>query len=81
MYALALFGCDKNASTEQSAMFSIKLAAAAGVGLRKSAGSRHGFSAQQHMKLCASCAFWLLAYPTQTHEMFFDAHLFFKTAA
>ena len=62
-------------------MLLIKLAAAAGVGLRKSAGSRHGFSAQQHMKLCASCAFWLLAYPTQTHEIFFDAHIFFKTAA
>ncbi len=34
-----------------------------------------------HMKLCASRAFWLVAYPTQTHEMLFDAHLFFKTAA
>jgi transposase len=27
-----------------------------------------------HMKLCASRAFWLVAYPTQTHEMLFDAH-------
>ena len=26
------------------------------------------------MKLCASRAFWLVAYPTQTHEMLFDAH-------
>ena len=34
-----------------------------------------------HMKLCASRTFWLVAYPTQTHEMLFDAHLFFKTAA
>ena len=28
-----------------------------------------------HMKLCASRAFWLVAYPTQSHEMLFDAHL------
>jgi len=27
-----------------------------------------------HLKLCASCAFWLVAYPTQSHEMLFDAH-------
>lgn len=27
-----------------------------------------------HMKLCASRAFWLVAYPGQSHEMLFDAH-------
>jgi len=27
-----------------------------------------------HFKLCASRAFWLVAYPSQTHEMLFDAH-------
>ena len=27
-----------------------------------------------HMKLCASRGFWLVAYPTQSHEMLFDAH-------
>ena len=27
-----------------------------------------------HMKLCASRAFWLCAYPGQSHEMLFDAH-------
>ena len=27
-----------------------------------------------HMKLCASRAFWLAAYPGQGHEMLFDAH-------
>ena len=27
-----------------------------------------------HTKLCASRAFWLSAYPTQSHEMLFDAH-------
>jgi len=27
-----------------------------------------------HLKLCASRAFWLVAYPTQGHEMLFDAH-------
>lgn len=27
-----------------------------------------------HMKLCASRAFFLVAYPTQSHEMLFDAH-------
>jgi transposase len=27
-----------------------------------------------HMKLCASRAFWLQAYPSQSHEMLFDAH-------
>ena len=27
-----------------------------------------------HMLLCASRAFWLVAYPSQGHEMLFDAH-------
>lgn len=27
-----------------------------------------------HVKLCASRAFWLVAYPSQGHEMLFDAH-------
>ncbi|MBK9444374.1 MAG: IS21 family transposase [Comamonadaceae bacterium] len=27
-----------------------------------------------HMKPCASRAFWLVAYPSQDHEMLFDAH-------
>ena len=27
-----------------------------------------------HMKLCASRAVWLVAYPSQGHEMLFDAH-------
>ena len=27
-----------------------------------------------HMKLCASREFWLVAYPSQGHEMLFDAH-------
>jgi transposase len=27
-----------------------------------------------HLKLCACRAFWLVAYPTQGHEMLFDAH-------
>lgn len=27
-----------------------------------------------HAKLCASRAFWLVAYPSQSHEMLFDAH-------
>jgi transposase len=27
-----------------------------------------------HMTLCASRAFWLVAYPSQGHEMLFDAH-------
>jgi transposase len=27
-----------------------------------------------HLKLCESRAFWLVAYPTQSHEMLFDAH-------
>jgi hypothetical protein len=27
-----------------------------------------------HTKLCASRTFWLTAYPTQSHEMLFDAH-------
>jgi transposase len=26
------------------------------------------------MKLCASWAFWLVAYPNQDNEMLFDAH-------
>ena len=27
-----------------------------------------------HLKLCASRAFWVVAYPSQGHEMLFDAH-------
>jgi len=27
-----------------------------------------------HLKLCFSRAFWLVAYPSQGHEMLFDAH-------
>ena len=27
-----------------------------------------------HIKLCASRAFWVVAYPSQSHEMLFDAH-------
>ena len=27
-----------------------------------------------HMKLCASRAFWMVAYPGQSHEMLFEAH-------
>ena len=27
-----------------------------------------------HLKLCASRAFWLVAYPSRGHEMLFDAH-------
>ena len=27
-----------------------------------------------HLDLCASRAFWLVAYPSQGHEMLFDAH-------
>jgi len=27
-----------------------------------------------HLKLCASRAFWLVAYPSQGHEMLYDAH-------
>ena len=27
-----------------------------------------------HVKLACSRAFWLVAYPTQSHEMLFDAH-------
>ncbi len=27
-----------------------------------------------HMKLCASRAYWMVAYPSQGHEMLFDAH-------
>ena len=33
-----------------------------------------------HMKLCASRAFWLVAYPSQGHEMLFDAHTHSFTA-
>ena len=34
-----------------------------------------------YMKLCASCAFWLVAsYPSQGHEMLFDAHNWIITA-
>ena len=29
-----------------------------------------------HLKLCASRAFWLVAYPSQGHEMLFDAYVF-----
>ena len=28
-----------------------------------------------HLKLCSSRAFWLVAYPAQSHEMLFDAHI------
>lgn len=28
------------------------------------------------MKLCASRAFWLVAYPSKGHEMLFDAHTY-----
>ena len=34
-----------------------------------------------HMKLCASRAFWLVAYPSQGHEMLFDAKRRFRRAA
>jgi transposase len=27
-----------------------------------------------HLKLCASRAFWVVAYPSQGHEMLFDSH-------
>ena len=33
-----------------------------------------------HLKLCASRAFWLVAYPSQGHEMLFDAHTRSSTA-
>jgi transposase len=33
-----------------------------------------------HTKRCASRAFWLVAYPTQSHEMLFDAHTHAFTA-
>ena len=33
-----------------------------------------------HLKLCASRAFWLVAYPSQGHEMLFDAHTHSFTA-
>ena len=29
---------------------------------------------ESHLKLCASRAFWVVAYPSQGHEMLFDAH-------
>lgn len=38
---------------------------------RRAAGDRRGVA---HLKLCASHAFLLLAYPSQAHEMLFDAH-------
>jgi len=34
-----------------------------------------------HMKLCASRAFWLVAYPGQGHEMLFDAHTRLRISA
>ena len=37
-------------------------------------GGIHRRMQVSHMKLCASRAFWLVAYPTQGHEMLFDAH-------
>jgi hypothetical protein len=33
-----------------------------------------------HLKLCASRAFWLVVYPSQGHEMLFDAHTHSFTA-
>ena len=33
-----------------------------------------------HMKLCASRIFWLMVYPSQGHEMLFDAHMRVFTA-
>jgi transposase-like protein len=43
---------------------------------RRGPGHRRHLPADQlaHLKLCASRAFWLVAYPTQGHEMLFDAH-------
>jgi hypothetical protein len=37
-------------------------------------GGVHHRMQVSHMKLCASRAFWLVAYPSQGHEMLFDAH-------
>ena len=37
-------------------------------------GGVHYRAQVAHMKLCASRAFWLVAYPSQGHEMLFDAH-------
>ena len=37
-------------------------------------GGIHRRMQVSHMKLCASRAFWLVAYPSQGHEMLFDAH-------
>ena len=37
-------------------------------------GSIYHRAQVSHMKLCASHAFWLVAYPSQGHEMLFDAH-------
>jgi len=37
-------------------------------------GGMHRKILVAHTKLCASRAFWLSAYPTQSHEMLFDAH-------
>ena len=36
-------------------------------------GIYHGMQVS-HLKLCASRAFWMVAYPSQGHEMLFDAH-------
>jgi transposase len=37
-------------------------------------GGIHRRMQVSHLKLCASRAFWLVAYPSQGHEMLFDAH-------
>ena len=37
-------------------------------------GGTHYRMQVSHLKLCASRAFWLVAYPSQGHEMLFDAH-------
>jgi len=37
-------------------------------------GGVHHRMQVSHLKLCASRAFWLVAYPSQGHEMLFDAH-------
>ena len=37
-------------------------------------GSTYYRAQVSHMKLCASRAFWLVAYPRQGHAMLFDAH-------
>ena len=41
-------------------------------------GIRRKFQ-QAHMKLCASRAFWLVAYPSQGPEILFDAHTRYLT--